>query len=95
MARGAPVGAGTAAAPGRAAGYGAAAVVVAGTFAGADPFVESAGCDVDGLIPVALAALVFMGDALCTGMPAMLTGRVSTSIGMRWLLQVGRSHKCE
>ena len=79
MARGAPVGAGTAAAPGRAAGYGAAAVVVAGKFAGADRFVGLAGCEVDGLIPVALAALVFMGAALCTGMPAMLTGRVSTS----------------
>ena len=73
MARGAPVGAGTAAAPGRAAGDGAAAVVVAGKIAGAGRFVGLAGCEVDGVIPVALAALVFMGDALCTGMPAMLT----------------------
>ena len=77
MGWGAPVGAGPGAAPGRAAGYGAVAVVVAGAFAGAARFVESAGCEVDGLIPVALAALVFMGDALWTGMLAMLNGEVS------------------
>jgi hypothetical protein len=84
-----PVCAGYGAAPGRAGGYEEFAVVVAGVFAGADRLVVSDGCDVDGVTPVGLAALVFMGEAVKSGMPAMIAARVSTLVVCAVFYEVG------
>lgn len=95
MACDAPVGVGPGAAPGRAGGYGKLAVVVAGAYAGPVRLVVSAGCVVDGLISVALAALVFIGAALWTGTPAMITARVSTSAGCAVFYEVEEMRRVE